>query len=473
MRGAGGEGVPKDWRPVALLAAGTAFMEILDATIITTALPQMAVSFRVLPVDVNVGITAYMMTLAVIIPLSGWAVDRFGARRVFTAAVALFTLASLLCAASTTLAQFTAARVLQGIGGALTVPVGRLIVLRASARRDLIAAVAYLTWPALLAPIIAPALGGYITEHFSWHWIFLINVPLGLIALALAFVLVPKGERQTLPFDRRGFALTALASVALLYGLEHLGGESHAAWIPWALIAAATVLIWLAVRHFRRFAHPLIDLAVLRIPTFAVTVTGGTAVRAAISALPFLLPLMFQEGFGMGPLASGLMLAPLFIGNALMKVVTTPILHAFGFRRTLLVSGAFAAAALAGMAFMGATTPALWVSALLFFSGLTRSMQFTALNTLGFADVPVTQTAVANTFAAMVGELSAALGVAIGALALRLGTVWHGTPTATIVDYHFAFWVMAGIALIGALDALRLGEDAGAEVRSRGLRGGR
>jgi EmrB/QacA subfamily drug resistance transporter len=455
----------RHWRPVALLVAGTAFMEFLDATIISTALPPMAASFHVLPVDLNVGITAYMLALAVVIPLSGWIADRYGARTVFAAAVALFTAASLLCALSASLAQFTGARILQGIGGALTVPVGRLVVLRASERRDLIAAIAYLTWPSLLAPIVAPALGGFITEHLGWHWIFLINVPLGLIAVALALVLIPRGGGATVPFDAAGFALVALASVAAMYALECIGGGAGAQALPWLLLAASAVLIVLAVRHFRRAAVPLIDLTVLRIRSFSVSVVGGSASRAAINSAPFLLPLMFQVGFGLGPLASGLTLLPLFAGNALMKVVTTPVLRAFGFRRALLVNGAIGAATLVAPAFLTATTAPAWTALLLFTGGLARSMQFTALNTLGFADVPKHQTAAANTFASMQTQLSAALGVALGALVLRLGALRHGSTGPGVPDFHLAFWVMGALALAGALDALRLHEDAGAAAR--------
>ena len=455
----------RHWRPVALLVAATAFMEFLDATVITTALPPMAASFHVLPVDLNVGITAYMLALAVIIPLSGWIADRYGARHVFAAAVAIFTAASVLCALSGSLAQFTAARVLQGIGGALTVPVGRLIVLRASERRDLIAAIAYLTWPSLLAPIIAPALGGFITERLGWHWIFLINVPLGVIALALAFVLIPVQAGRTAPFDTRGFTLTALASLAAMYGLERVGGGAGLRSLPWLLLGASAVLITLAVRHFRRAAAPLIDLTVLRVRSYSVTMLGGSASRAAINAAPFLLPLMFQEGFGLGPLASGLMLVPLFAGNALMKVVTTPVLRAFGFRRALLVNGVLGAVTLAATAFVTAATPPAWTALLLFAGGLARSMQFTALNTLGFAEVPARQTAAANTLASMQTRLSAALGVALGALILRLGALAHGVGAPRVADFHLAFCIMGALALAGALDALRLEEDAGASVR--------
>jgi fucose permease len=249
-----------------------------------------------------------------------------------------------------------------------------------------------------------------------------------------------------------------------MYALECIGGGSGSRALPWLLLGTSALLVALAVRHLRRSVAPLIDLTVLRIDSFSVTMAGGSAARAAINAAPFLLPLMFQEAFGIGPLASGLMLVPLFAGNALMKVITTPVLRAFGFRRTLLVNGVLGAVALAATAFVTAATPPAWTALLLFAGGLARSMQFTALNTLGFADVPARQTAAANTLASMLTRLSAALGVALAALILRLGAAWHGAASPGIADFHLAFWVMGALALLGALDALRLRPDAGASM---------
>jgi MFS family permease len=290
---------------IALLVAGALFMEQLDGTVIATALPQMALTFGVAPVDLNIGISAYLLTVAVFIPASGWVTDRFGARVVFACAIMTFTIASILCAASGSLPAFTAARIFQGIGGAMMVPVGRLIVLRNTEKQDLIRAIAFLTWPALTAPVIGPPLGGFITTYSSWPWIFLLNVPLGIVGLALALILIPNSRgAATGPFDWRGFLVTGFASFGLMYSLESIA-RNRIDWRITAPLLAASVCAGIyGIRHARRATHPLLDLTPFALPTFAITVRGGLLIRTAISAAPFLLPLMFQLAFGLDPLAS-------------------------------------------------------------------------------------------------------------------------------------------------------------------------
>ncbi|HEY5049816.1 MAG TPA: MFS transporter, partial [Acidothermaceae bacterium] len=291
------------WRGVALLVAGAFFMENLDGTIIATAAPRMADSLGVRPVDLNVVITAYLLTLSVFIPVSGWLADRFGARTIFGTAIAVFTVASGLCAISTSLGELTGVRVLQGIGGAMMVPVGRLVVLRKTTRAELIDAFAYLTWPALAAPVIAPALGGLLTTYASWRWIFVINLPLGVAALLVTTRIVSNEPHvdQT-PMDWQGFALTGVGLATLVTSLELVAARR----VEWFYVgtagAVAIITIALAVRHLRRTEHPLVELASLRIPTFRVTALGGSLFRLAIGAVPFLLPLMFQDAFGWSPL---------------------------------------------------------------------------------------------------------------------------------------------------------------------------
>src|SRR5579871_54729 len=246
---------------IALLAAGALFMEQLDGTVIATALPQMAQSFAVAAVDLNIGMSAYLLTVAVFIPASGWVTDRFGARTVFASAIVTFTLSSVLCAASGTLWQFTLARVLQGIGGAMMVPVGRLIVLRNTEKQHFVRMIAYLTWPALTAPVVGPPLGGLITEYSSWPWIFLLNVPLGIAGLALALVLIPNSRSEGKgAFDWTGFALTGFASFSLMYSLEAIG-RNRIDWLITAPLLCASLTAGIcAVRHALRAAHPLLDL---------------------------------------------------------------------------------------------------------------------------------------------------------------------------------------------------------------------
>ena len=345
-------------RGLALLVAGAMFMEILDATVIAPAAPHIAADLAVAAVDINVAITAYVLTLAVLIPVSGWLADRFGARRVFLSAVAIFTLASVGCAAAVDLTSLTGTRVLQGIGGAMMVPVGRLVVLRATPKAQLVTAIAYLTWPALIAPVLAPAVGGLLSTYASWRWIFLINVPLGVAALVLGRRLVPdvRAERPD-PLDRWGFALTALGVTALVIGLEALGKPViDTTTTVIALTLAATVLT-AAVLRLLRADRPLLDLRILRIATYRITAAGGSVFRAVITAIPFLLALFFQLGLGWSAAQAGLVVIALFLGNVAVKPVTTPLMRRFGIRAVMLTAILASAACLVGMAFVTAATP--------------------------------------------------------------------------------------------------------------------
>jgi EmrB/QacA subfamily drug resistance transporter len=456
------------WR-VALLVAGAMFMEQLDGTVIATALPQMANSFGVAAVDLNVGMSAYLLTLAVFIPASGWIADKFGARTVFTSAIATFTLASILCGLSGSLWQFIGARVLQGIGGALMVPTGRLIVLRNTEKQHLMRAIAYLTWPALSAPILGPPLGGLITSYASWRWIFLLNIPLGLIAMAVALALVPNvrgGGRG--PFDWPGFALTGLAGLGLIYSLETVGHGRLSGAASGFMLAASLAIGLLAVRHMLRAAHPLLDLSAFRVPTFMIALRGGIAFRAAIAALPFLLPLLFQLAFGLDPFASGLLLLAVFAGNLGMKPATSTVLNRVGFRSTVLVNGSIAIATILGCSLLTPETPKAVIVPLLFVSGLARSMQFTALNTLAFADVPQPRMSGANSLFSMLNQMASGLGIAIGAIALRLASLLHpATEAVSTRDFQIAFCVIAVLAIAAMVDFRRLAPDAADALRKR------
>jgi EmrB/QacA subfamily drug resistance transporter len=456
-------------RMIALLVAGAMFMEQLDGTVIATALPQMGASFGVAPVDLNVGMSAYLLTLAVFIPASGWVADKFGGRSVFTSAIVTFTIASILCGLSESLWQFVGARVLQGIGGAMMVPTGRLIVLRNTEKQHLMRAIAYLTWPALSAPILGPPLGGLITTYASWRWIFLLNVPLGLIAIALALALIPnvRGAARG-PFDWPGFAMTGLACGGLMYSLETIGRGHMAGAVSGVLLAGSVAMGVLTVRHLQRTAHPLIDLLAFRVPTFMIAVRGGIAFRAAIAALPFLLPLLFQLVFGLDPLTSGLLLLAVFAGNLGMKPATSFVLNRFGFKATLLVNGCIAVATLFGCSLLTPVTPKAIVVPLLFISGLARSMQYTTLNTLAFADVPQPRMSGANTLFSMMNQMGSGLGIAIGAVSLRLGGLLHpATDSVTGRDFQIAFCIIGAVAMTAFLDFGRLAPDAADALRKR------
>ncbi len=443
---------------LAYLVAGSFFMENLDGTVITTAIPQMARSFHADVVGLNVGITAYLLALAVFVPMSGWLADRFGARNVFATAIAIFTVSSVFCGASQTLPEFTLARVIQGMGGAMMVPVGRLVVLRNTEKRDLVKAISTIVWPGLVAPVLGPPLGGFITDHATWRWIFFLNIPLGLIALTFALRIVPnlKTEERT-PFDWSGFVLVGLACTFLTLGLDKLSLGLFLVGIAFGVTA---------ILYLRRATHPLMRFEALKIQTFALTLWGGSLARAAIGGMPFLLALYLQVGFGLNAYDSGKLVLWVFAGNLTMKTMTTAMLRRFGFRRTLLVNGLLATASIGSIALLAPDTPYPLVAALLFAGGLFRSMQFTALNTLGFADVPQEQMSAATTLSSTIGGLTFGAGVAFGAFALQIGRWLHATkgPNPSLADFRLAFGLVALMALGSLWDSLKLPPDAGQEV---------
>ncbi|MES2462088.1 MAG: MFS transporter, partial [Armatimonadota bacterium] len=453
---------------IALLVAGTFFMENLDGTVIATAIPQMARSFGASPVDLNIGITAYLLALAMFIPMSGWLTDRFGSRIVFGTAITVFTLSSVLCAVCGSLVTFTAARILQGIGGAMMVPVGRLVVLRNTPKRDFVTAIAYITWPGLVAPVLGPPLGGFITTYLSWRWIFLLNIPLGILALVMAGLLIPN-EREPVPppFDVRGFLLSGVGCALLIFGLD-LVGRLDSTWsIGTGMLAVSVVLGTAAVRHFRTHPHPLVDLDALKVPTFAVSFWGGSVFRIAIGTTPFLLPLLFQIGFGMSAFVSGMLVLSVFAGNLLMKPATTPILRRFGFRTTLIGNGVLSAITLLACCFLSPATPLPLIAAILFVGGLCRSMQFTCLNAMAFADIPPARMSRSTTLSSTVQQMTLAVGVAFGAILLRLSSFLGGSyaqSTPTIGDFRITFALISLVALAAIVNCFKLPPDAGSEV---------
>jgi EmrB/QacA subfamily drug resistance transporter len=453
-------------RGMALVVAGAFFMEILDATIIAPAIPRIAESFGVDAVDVNVAISAYLVTVAVLIPASGWVADRLGIRRVFLAAIAIFTIASLGCAASTSLPMLVAMRVLQGVGGAMMVPVGRLAVLRTSSKGDLVQAIALLTWPGLVAPVISPALGGAIATFWSWQWIFIVNLPIGVVGFALSLKLI-RGEPadKPPPLDWPGLTAVGLGIAAALIALEGIR-VTGTDWLHVAIgAAAAVILLVAAVRQLLRSRHPLIQLRVLRTRTLRITVTAGALYRLIITAMPFLLPLQFQLSFGWTPLWAGVVVGALFAGNIVIKPATTPLMRRFGLRRVLLGNTLLSAAWFGMLAMLRPDTPLPVIVAILFVSGALRSIGFTAYNSLAFADVAPDELTHANTLNASVQEFAAGIGIAVAALILGTLTPLsvatnHGAGAA----YSWSYLILGLMMLATTIEALRLPPDAGASV---------
>lgn len=454
---------------IALLVAVTFFMENLDATVIATALPDMARTFGVAAVDVNIGMSAYMLAVAVFIPISGWLADRFGSRLIFSSAIVLFSLSSLMCGLSDSLQTFVAARVLQGISGAMMVPVGRLAVLRTTEKKDLVRAISFITWPGLVAPVLGPPVGGFIVTHASWPWIFYLNLPLGVLALIAALVLIPKQDDVSpRTFDFSGFLLVGVASAALLYGVEMLG-QSRANLLQGLSLSCAGVILGVFTwRHMRRHAQPLLALGVMGVRTFSVCLCGGSIFRIAISTLPFLLPLMFQLAFGLSAFDAGLLVLAVFAGNLAMKPFTTKVMQRWGFRPVLMINGILGVLAIAVCALLDERMSWALILFILFVGGLSRSMQFTVFNTLGFADIPKAQMSDASTLFSMFFQLSMGLGVAVGALLLRLAMNVHdNTEQALTADFQLTFLWVAVIASVALLDNLRLLPQSGETVLQR------
>ncbi|MDR5806094.1 MULTISPECIES: DHA2 family efflux MFS transporter permease subunit [unclassified Caballeronia] len=453
--------------PLPYVVAATFFMEYLDTTIIATALPQMAHSFSTSPNALSLGMSAYMIALAIFIPASGWVADRFGSRSVFFSAIVTFTLASLLCGISQNVEQFTAARVLQGIGGALMVPVGRLTVVRSVDKKQLMQAISTITWPGIVAPVVGPPIGGFITTYASWRWIFLLNLPVCLVVLLAVLKWVPNlrsGERR--PFDVTGLILSGLSLTAILYGADMASQPDTNPWVGLAVVAVGLVIGVIAYRHALVARHPLIDVTTLRIPTFSVTVVTGTFTRIGIGAVPYLMPLLFQIGFGLSAFKSGLLLLASALGNLGMKALTTGILKRHGFRNVAIINCAVCGAFTIACGLLTPASPLVLTLLVIFVYGVTRSMQFTSLATLAYADVPTQQMSAANTMWNAAMQMSIGLGIAFGALALRTASAYHGKDgahahTFTLDDFRLAFLAAGVVTLVSIYGYVKLSRDAG------------
>lgn len=453
---------------VPLIVGCALFLQMLDSTVIAMAVPAMARSMDVDPVRLNIAITAYLLSVSVFIPVSGWVADRFGARNVFVAAIALFTVSSIFCGLANSLGELVAARLAQGVAGAMMVPVGRIVMLRSISKADLMRATTYLTVPALLGPALGPPIGGLITTVSSWRWIFLMNVPVGIIGIVLALIFIrDTRERDVPPLDWRGFLLTAIALACLVLGFETLG-HGAAPWQVSALILlVGAVCVALYVRHAAHTPFPIIDLDLLRIPTFHASVIAGNLGRFTVGAAPFLMALLLQVVLGMTPFAAGMITIAGATGAIVAKFMIGPVFRRFGFRRVLTVNALIVALTIAACGAVTPLTPPLVIMLVLFIGGVFRSLQLTGVNALAFADIPPERMSNATTFASMMQQLAFSVGVGIAALALGASIAARGGTTMAIEDITVAFAVLALLAASSALLFMRLSPRAGSEV-SRG-----
>ncbi len=452
----------------AFIIATALFMENMDGTVISTSLPAIARDLHQDPIVLKLALTSYMLTLAVFIPASGWVADRFGARTVFCTAIVVFTLGSILCGASSSLPTLIAARVFQGLGGAMMVPVGRLVLLRSVAKSDLVSAMAYLTVPALIGPVAGPPLGGFITTYFHWRWIFWINVPIGVLGILLSLRFIQNLREETVPrFDFRGFVLSGIGLLSLISGLSVIGRGIAPYWLVGALIALGVASLAAYVRHADANEDAILDLKLLTIPTFFAGVVGGLIFRIGIGAMPFLLPLLLQIGFGLTPFESGSLTFATAAGALMMKFTASTALRWFGFRQTLVVNGLISGVFLGVCALFTPSTPHWLLLLTLLTGGFFRSLQFTALNAISYADIDSPRMSRATSFASVSQQMSGAIGVAVAAICVQTIQFGFGDSELMARDLSLAFVLVAIISSLSVLVFAQLKPDAGAAVSGR------
>jgi EmrB/QacA subfamily drug resistance transporter len=450
-----------------LIVACALFIENMDSTVLSTSLPAVAADLATDPIALKLALTTYLLALAVFIPVSGWVADRFGARATFVSAIGVFLLGSVGCALSDSLGALVAGRFVQGAGGAMMVPVGRLVLLRTIPKAEIVQALSWVTVPALVGPMVGPPLGGFITTYFDWRWIFLINLPIGALGIALALRFIPAAREQPPPLDWLGFALAGGGLGAAMFGFSTLGQHL----VPVELAVASLVLGLAAlvgyVVHERRHEHALLDLDLFRLATYRAGVVGGSLFRIGVGATPFLLPLMLQLGFGLSPVESGLLTFVSAMGAIFMKTLAARILKALSFRRVLLWNALLASAMLCGFGLFRPSTPELVIIAVLFVSGCCRSLQFTSLNAISYADVESKSMAQASSLSGMLQQLALGLGVAIGGYSLEILGAITGAPATDLPHFYWTFVVVGFISACSAWWAWRLPRHAGAEMAGR------
>ena len=451
-------------RIVPMILAVALFMEQMDSTVIATSLPAIAHDLGVGPITLKLALTAYMVSLAIFIPLSGWMADRFGAKRIFRAAIVVFVLGSISCAVADSIFAFVVSRFLQGMGGAMMTPVARLVLVRSTPRSELVGAMALLTIPALVGPLAGPPLGGFITTYFSWHWIFLINVPVGIVGFILSGIYLPEiVSENPPPLDVLGLILSAIAAAGTMFGLSVMSLPALPPEIGAASVVIGIIAGVLYVRHARSHPAPLLDLRLFRDSAFRAAAIGGTLFRISIGATPFLLPLMLQVGFGLTPFQSGLITFSGAIGAITTKFIARRVLVFAGFRTTLITAGLCGAAFTFINGLFTPATPALVMTGVLLLAGFVRSFFFTSVNALSFADIPDRDASKATSMSAVLQQMSLALGVAVAGGILEIETMLRGSKLE-LQDFQNAFMMISAITLTAVIPFIRMSKTAGASV---------
>ena len=454
----------RNYRVVALIIACALFMEQMDATVLATALPTMARDFGVPAPSMSIALTSYLLALAIFIPISGRMADRFGSRLIFRMAIALFVLGSVLCGQATSLPFIVAARFVQGLGGAMMIPIGRLVLLRSVDKRDMVSAMSWLIIPALIGPIVGPPIGGFIVTYLDWRWIFYLNVPIGIAGLVLVSIFIEEVRAERAPAaDAGGFLLSGISLGCLLFGFE-MASRPGEGMLSLALIAIGALFGGLYIRHARRRADPVLDLDLMRVPSFRLSVIAGSLTRITQGAQPFLLPLMLQLGFGMSAAESGSITIAGAIGSLAMKGLAPRVLRRFGFRQSLIVCGLAAAAGYAVCGFFRPSWPVPAIFAVLVVCGFFMSFQFTAYNSIAYDEIPKDRMSAATSFYSTFQQLMLSLGICVGATALHMAMLAGGRAAPVPRDFTLAFLIVTGISALATVWNMRFAHDAGAAM---------
>lgn len=451
-------------RIIPLILAVALFMEQMDSTVIATSLPAIAKDLNVGPITLKLALTAYMVSLAIFIPISGWMADKFGAKKIFRFAIAIFVVGSICCAVSGSVVEFVVSRFLQGMGGAMMTPVGRLVLLRTTKRTDLVSAMALLTIPGLVGPLTGPPVGGFITTYFSWHWIFLINVPIGIIGIWLATIYLPEIETTNPPpMDIAGFVLSGLAASGVVFGLSVVSLPALPPFVGIASIIIGFVCGALYVRHAKIHPAPILDFKIFRNATFRTASISGTVFRISTGAIPFLMPLMLQIGFGLNPFQSGMITFAGAIGAITTKFMARRVFAATGFKGTLLSAGIVGACTTLANSFFTPETPYSLIMICLVTAGFARSFFFTGTNALSYSDIDDRQASQATSMASVLQQISLALGVAFAASILEVSAYFSGRHLE-LANFHLAFMIVALVSLFATLPLMAMDKGAGSEV---------
>ncbi|WP_374447756.1 multidrug transporter subunit MdtD [Providencia sp.] len=441
------------------IAAMAFFMQALDATILNTALPDIAKSLHHSPLAMQSAVVSYTLTVALLIPISGWFADRFGTRRIFILAVSLFSFGSLLCALSPSLNFLVTSRVIQGIGGAMMMPVARLALIRAYPRSELLPILNFVTIPGLIGPILGPLLGGILVTYATWHWIFIINIPIGVLGVFYALKHMPDFKMPKRKFDTLGFLLFGFGLVMLSVSLDLFGDKALPTSIPAAIVVGGFLFLLLYVFHARRIKHAIIPLNLFKTRTFSIGISGNIATRLGTGSIPFLMPLMLQVGFGYEAVVAGMMMAPLAIGSITAKSGVTKILTKYGYRNTLFVITVIIGLMITQFSLQSPNMSIYLLVVPLFILGMVMSVQFTAMNTICLADLTDNNASAGNSMLAVTQQLSISFGIAVSAAILNF---YDGQPNSNTVDnFHYTFITIGVITLVSAFVFLLLSKTDG------------